>query len=63
MYPDVLPLDRPSWCDDCDVKLNYDLGEVELCTYCRAARLDEPCPDCGADGGEDCLMSCGSMLV
>lgn len=22
--------------------------------------LDNPCPDCGADGGEDCYYNCSS---
>ena len=63
MFPDVLPLDRPTWCDDCDTKLDYDHDEHGLCTHCRLVRLDTPCPDCGADGGQDCLLSCGSRLV
>ena len=64
MYPDIFPHDRPSWCDDCGVKLDYDRDPPgDLCESCREARKDDPCEDCGVPGGEDCLVSCGSRLV
>ena len=64
MYPDPFPLDRPSWCMDCGTKLDYDRDKhEELCGACYKVRLDDPCPDCKAGSGEDCLLSCGSRLV
>lgn len=56
------PLDGPSYCDDCG-KLTDITGDT-LCPGCREYRKDhDTCPDCGADGGQDCLLSCGSRLV
>ena len=62
IYPPIeMPIAR---CADCNTKLDDIHGDNEtLCGACYAVRLDDPCPDCGAESGVECSWSCGSRVV